>query len=80
MAKEAEHKDLLGNPITTDSKLAVSHHNDLIICSVVKINPKMLRVRPINSRYRAGDGYLVYPSQTVVVDGPDVMAYILRGN
>ena len=79
MAKEVEHKDLLGNPITENSKLAVSHHNSLKICSIVKLNPKMLRVKPINQHYR-GDGYLVYPTQTVVVDGPDVMAYILRGN
>jgi len=82
MAKEVEHKDLLGNPITESSKLAVSHHNSLKICSIVKLNPKMLRVVPINSKrkWAEGDGYLVYPSQTVVVDGPDVMAYILRGD
>ena len=81
MAKEVEHKDILGNPITESSKLAVSHHNSLKICSIVKLNPKMLRVKPINAgQYYRGEGYLVYPSQTVVVDGPDVMAYILRGD
>lgn len=81
MAKEIEHKDLLGNPIIKTSKLAVSHRNCLKICSIVKITNKMLRVRPLGARfYSPDDGYLVYPTQTVVVDGPDVMAYVLRGN
>jgi len=79
MAKNIEHKDILGNLITENSKLAVAHRNDLTICSIVKLHPKMLRVSPI-AQARSGDGFLVYASQTVVVDGPDVMAYVLRGN
>lgn len=79
MAKEIEHKDLLGNPITETSKLAVSHRNCLKICAIIKITNKMMRVKPIGKRFYAPEeGYLVYPNQTVVVDGPDVMAYILR--
>ena len=80
MAKEEiEHKDILGNPILENSKLAVSHKNALKICTIIKITDKMLRVKPLGSKfYSPLDGYLVYPSQTVVVDGPDVMAYILR--
>lgn len=77
MAKEINHKDLLGNPITETSKLAVSHRNSLYICSIVKITEKMMRVKPIKTTYRSG-GFLVYPDQTVVVDGPDVLAYILK--
>lgn len=79
MAKEIEHTDILGNPILENSKLAVSHKNMLKICSIVKVSPKMLRVKPIANKHYRGEGYLVYPTQTVVVDGPDVMAYILRG-
>lgn len=79
MAKVTEHKDLLGNIITEDSKLAVAHKGMLKICSIVKLSPKMMRVKPIANEYYRGDGYLVFPSQTVVVDGPDVMAYVLRG-
>ena len=82
MAKETvQHKDLLGNLILPESKLAVSHRNNLKICSILKITPKMMRVKPLfeTSYWRDEDGYLVYPSQCVVVDGPDVLAYILRG-
>jgi hypothetical protein len=76
-----EHKDLLGNPITLESKLAVSHRNSLKICSILKITPKMMRVKPlfVTSYWRDEDGYLVYSDQCVVVDGPDVLAYMLRG-
>lgn len=76
-----EHKDLLGNPITMESKLAVSHRNSLKICSLLKITPKMMRVKPLfaTGYWREEDGYLVYPDQCVVVDGPDVLAYMLRG-
>jgi len=79
MTKEIEHKDVLGNPITVDSKLAVARHNDLVVCSIVRITPKMIRVKPLKTNgYRASE-YLAYPNNCVVVDGPDVMAYILRG-
>ena len=60
MAKETpEHKDLLGNLITAESKLAVARGNSLRVCSVVDIHPKMLRVKPIYGHYR-GEGHLVF--------------------
>lgn len=75
--KVIEHKDLLGNPILETSKLAVSHRNCLYICSIIKITDKMMRVKPLKTTYRSS-GFLVYPTQTVVVDGPDVLAYMLK--
>lgn len=74
---EDNHKDALGNDIIETSKLAVARRNDIVICSILKMTPKMLRVTPIRASYK-GKGYLVYGNQTVVVDGPDVTAYILR--
>jgi len=80
MAKEGiQHKDLLGNEITDASKLAVSWKNSLYICSIIKIHPKMMRCKPLVRSTWMADGILVYPNQCVVVDGPDVMAYVLRG-
>ena len=77
MKIKSEHKDILGNIIEENSKLAVSHHNELKICSIVKILPKMLRVKPLHGYYR--EGFLVHDKQTVIVDGPDVTAYMLKG-
>lgn len=78
MEKKIEHKDILGNTITPESKLAVAHKNQLRVCSIMKMSPKMLRVKPLSSKPYNGDGYLVYPLQTVVVDGPDALAYMLK--
>jgi hypothetical protein len=75
MADEVLHTDILGNDIFTSSKLAVSKKNSLVICSVVNISPKMIRVSSIA---RPSWSFLVYPRDTVVVSGPDALAYLLR--
>lgn len=74
------HTDVLGNVITETSKLAVARGNMLRICSVLKITDKMLRVRHlVGMGAQCSTGFLVYPSQTVVVDGPDLLAYVIKG-
>lgn len=72
------HKDVLGNPILDSSKLAVAYKNSLYVCSIQKITPKMMRVSPIQNNSYPRE-MLVYPDNCVVVDGPDVLAYILKG-
>jgi hypothetical protein len=74
--KEQEHKDKLGRQITVGSKVAVSRRNALRLCSVVKVHPIMLSVSPVN----ANGEFLVYPSDSIVIDGPDLLAYVLKGN
>ena len=74
-----EHKDILGNPILETSKLAISYKNDLYICSVEKITPKMLKAKIIGKGNTWRSELLVKPERCVVVDGPDVLAYILKG-
>ena len=76
-AKETPtHHDVLGNPLTLGTTVAVSHHG-MQICQVVKINPKMLRVMPVRPRYK-GDGYLKYPIDMVAVDPQLVTLYVLK--
>jgi hypothetical protein len=78
MAKvEPEHKDILGQPLKEGNYVAVSHHNALQICQIKKINPKMLRVLPVQGNYRRSSGHLVYGGQTILLSGPDALAYIL---
>ena len=79
MTKEkitADHFDVLGNPLTIGTTVAVSHHG-MQICQIVKINPKMLRVMPVKPKYR-GDGYLKYPMDMVAVDPQLVTLYVLK--
>lgn len=72
-----EHKDVIGVPIHVGSKVAVARSNSLMVCSVLELCPKMIKVKPITSGYRQ-DGIVVYSSATVVIEGPDVLAYILK--
>jgi hypothetical protein len=79
--EEILHTDVLGNIITESSKLAVARHNILHICCVLKITDKMLRVRLlVGHGSRCTTGFLVYPSQTVVVDGPELLVYVIKGH
>ena len=57
---------------------SVARQNDLKVCKVIKISEKMLRAKPINGYSRGGDGWLVYSSATIKLDGPDAMAYVLK--
>jgi hypothetical protein len=78
MAKEKEpHLDIFGQPLSKGSYVAVSHHNELQICQISKLNPKMMRVKPLTGYYKS-DGYLAYSDQSVLLSGPDALAYILK--
>jgi hypothetical protein len=78
MSQTPQHLDVLGNEIAMGTTVAVSHHG-MQICTVVKVNPKMLRVQPVRPNYH-GDGYLKYPSDMVAVDPQLVMLYVLKYN
>ena len=77
MAKEqVEHFDVLGNPLEIGTTVAVSHHG-MQICTITKINPKMLQVHPVKLKYN-GKGYLKYPMDMVAVDPQLVTLYVLK--
>lgn len=80
MTKEKEQskpkEDILGQPLEEGKYVAVSHHNELRICQVTKIHNVMVKVTPLKG-YRKDDGFNVYSSQTILLSGPDALAYIL---
>lgn len=79
MAKEQPiHEDILGQPLSEGNYVAISHRNMMKICQIKKLNPKMMRVIPIQKGYRSEDGYLIYSDQAVLLSGPDALAYILK--
>lgn len=73
-----EHKDILGQPLQEGNYVAVSHHNMLEVCQIKKLNPKMMRVAAIRDKYREGYGRLAYSNQSILLSGPDALAYILK--
>ncbi len=79
MAKEkVEHKDILGQPLNEGNYVAICHHNMMYVCQIKKLSPKMMRVIPIQRGYRSEDGFLKWANQSVLLSGPDALAYILR--
>lgn len=69
-------KDILGRDIKVGDFVAFPHSNSLYLGQISKINPKMLRVHPVNGRSKGG--YLKYPHETVLVDASYVTMYILK--
>jgi hypothetical protein len=70
------HKDILGNPIKVDDTVVYPSHNSLRIAVVKKINPKMINVIAIGSRYPDRK----YPTDLLVVDDPKITMYMLKHN
>lgn len=74
-----KHIDILGQEITEGCYVAAPRSNTMYICRVTKLNPKMIRI--VNAKRgdsRSGDGWLVYPKETVRLTGEEAMAYILK--
>ena len=74
------HQDKLGREITEGACVAVAHHNALAVATVVKINPKTVRIKIANAAtYSWYSGHHnKYGDQMVVIDGPEVTMYLLK--
>lgn len=79
MPVEIEHKDKLGQPLTVGACVAYPSHNNMVIGVIKKINPKMLTVFELGvtaSQWYSGSRK--YPSDLVLLQGPEVTMYLLR--
>lgn len=69
-----EHKDILGRIIEVGDAVAMADHNALAIAIVDKINPKMVKVKRVNSTWAQNK----YPQDLIKINGPEVTMYLLR--
>jgi hypothetical protein len=80
MAKEIpEHKDRLGRLLKEGDCVVYPSHNSLSVGTVKKLNPKMVKVVPVGTKYRSS-GSNKYPNDIVVVEGAEVTMYLLKMN
>jgi len=80
MSKEFTHFDQLGKLITLGDYVAFPQSNILSIGTVIKLNLKMVKIRKVNHRpstYNTGE-YNRYSNDLVILNGPDVTAYLLK--
>ena len=74
------HLDKLGREIEVGSCVAVAHHNSLSVATVVKLTPKMVKIKIANITTNSwySGVHNKYGDQMVVIDGPEVTMYLLK--
>jgi hypothetical protein len=70
------HLDRLGRELALDDVVAFSASNSLRIGKIIKVNPKMLKVVPLE-RGRHRDR-LIYPMDCIRIDEAEATVYILK--
>jgi hypothetical protein len=79
MTKESVlHKDALGRILKIGDCVAYPLHNSLGIGTVKKLNPKMVGVAKVDSKYRSTSNK--YPNDLVLLDGPEVTMYLIKNS
>jgi hypothetical protein len=73
------HIDKLGRQINLGDCVVVPYHNSLMVAKVIKLTPKMVRVKKLSNKqtWHCGE-YNKYPEDLAIVDGADVTAYLLK--
>lgn len=78
MSEEYSHCDKLGNPVVVGDCVAYPQSNALCIGTVIKINPKMIKVSPVGVKGYWSRGVNKYPEDLVKLDSQEVSLYILK--
>lgn len=78
MAKLPEHNDKLGRALQEGDCVAYPDSNTLVIGTVIKLNPKMVKVKGLNTTGYWARGTNKYPNDLVKLDGEDVTMYLLK--
>ena len=70
-----QHKDLFGQELEIGDCVVYPRSNSMMVGTVAKLNPKMVGVKGIGSRW--GDCNK-YPQELVKVSGAEVTMYLLK--
>ena len=71
-----QHRDLLGNTIKVGDCVVYPQSNTLQIAIVSKLNPKMVQIKRVGSRYEYKQNK--YSKDLVVLDSQAVTMYLLK--
>lgn len=76
MDRATKHSDKLGREIELDDFVVASYpmRNSIIIAQVIKLHPKMIKIQAIQGKQE----YNRYGEDVIIIDGPEVTAYLLR--
>lgn len=71
------HFDILGRQLRPGQVVAFCERNSLRIGKIERLTGKMTRIKPYKGQMW-GDGYLKYGRDMVVLEGEDVLMYVLK--
>lgn len=80
---ESNHVDILGRSLAVGDCVACPDGNSLSVATVVKLTPKMVKVRRVGTKANIWGKYYdanKYSKDLVKLDGPEVSFYILKNN
>ena len=80
--KEPEHKDIIGRTINVGDFVSVVVHNSLHVAKVIKLNPKMVKVKILNAKtnnWYNGE-HNKYSYDMVLIDNEYLTMYLLRSS
>jgi hypothetical protein len=89
MAKEYNHVDAIGRPLKIGDPIAIPiRKTELLIGRITSMGEKKIRVaeykQPAKVENWKGkmipNGSLRYPSESVLLDGPDILIYLMKLN
>jgi len=78
--KQPDHKDIIGRNLSVGDYVSVVVRNRLHVAKVIKLNPKMVKIRILNAatnKWYAGE-HNRYPSDMALLDGEYLTMYILK--
>ena len=70
------HKDGLGKVLTVGDFVAAAHHNQLLLATVSKLNPKMVQIKKVGR----GSKMNKYGQDLVILDPKDLTMYLLTNS
>ena len=72
------HHDKLGKELAINDCVAYADHNSLEIGTVLKLNPKMVKVARVGSKGYWARGTNKYPTDLLKLEQEEVTIYLLR--
>ena len=74
MSKVPDHCDILGQPLAVGDAVVYPVSNSMCVGTVVKLNPIMVKVRRVGSKWEQNK----YPLDLAKVSGAEVTMYLLK--
>jgi hypothetical protein len=72
------HCDLFGQPLAIGDCVVFPHTNSMLVGVVCKLNPKMVKVKRVHTKYPWESNK--YPDALVKVHGAEVTMYLLKNS